>query len=141
MKTRQEENQHVLEHIRMFHKEGIPYSEMAIILRTNVQARNIVHKLMEFNIPFQIRDKVPCIYDHFAVKNILDYVKAAMGIRDRALFLKILNRPNRYLSRELLTESIVDFEHLRTLVEGKEWALDKINQMEYELKILSGLRP
>ncbi len=141
MKTRQEENQHVLEHIRKFNKEGIPYSEMAIIMRTNVQARNIVHKLMEYNIPFQIRDKVPCIYDHFAVKNILDYIKAAMGIRDRALFLKILNRPNRYLSRELLTEPIVDFEQLRTLVEGKEWALDQIDQMEYELKILAGLRP
>ncbi len=141
MKTRQEENQHVLERVRKYNRDGIPYSEMAIILRTNIQARNIVHKLMEYNIPFQIRDKVPCIYDHFAVKNILDYIKAAMGIRDRALFLKILNRPNRYLSRELLTEPIVDFEQLRTLVDGKDWALDKIDQMEYELKILAGLRP
>lgn len=141
MKTRQEENQHVIERIREYQKEGIPYSEMAIILRTNVQARSIVHKLMEYNIPFQIRDKMPCIYDHFAVKNILDYVRVAMGIRERALFLRILNRPNRYLSRELLTESIVDFEELRTMVEGKEWALDKIDQMEYELKILAGLKP
>lgn len=141
MKTRQEENQHVLEQIREYQKDGIPYSEMAIILRTNVQARNIVHKLMEYNIPFQIRDKMPCIYDHFAVKNILDYIRAAMGIRERALFLRILNRPNRYLSRELLTEPVVDFEQLRTMVEGKEWALDKIDQMEYELKILAGLKP
>lgn len=141
MKTRQEENKHVIERIREYQKEGIPYSEMAIILRTNVQARSIVHKLMEYNIPFQIRDKMPCIYDHFAVKNILDYVRVAMGIRERALFLRILNRPNRYLSRELLTESIVDFEELRTMVEGKEWALDKIDQMEYELKILAGLKP
>lgn len=141
MKTRQEENQHVLERIREYQKEGIPYSNMAIIMRTNVQARNIVHKLMEYNIPFQIRDKMPCIYDHFAVKNILDYIRAAMGIRERSLFLRILNRPNRYLSRELLTEPVVDFEELRTMVEGKEWALDKIDQMEYELKILAGLKP
>lgn len=141
MKTRQEENQHVLEQIREYQKNGIPFSEMAIILRTNVQARNIVHKLMEYNIPFQIRDKMPCIYDHFAVKNILDYIRAAMGIRERSLFLRILNRPKRYLSRELLTEPVVDFEQLRTMAEGKEWALDNIDQMEYELKILAGLKP
>ena len=141
METRQEENQHVLQQIRKYQNDGIPYSEMAIILRTNVQARMIVHKLMEYNIPFQIRDKMPCIYDHFAVKNILDYIRVAMGVRDRSLFLRILNRPNRYLSRELLTEPVVDFEELRIMVEGKEWALDNIDQMEYELKILAGLRP
>ncbi len=141
METISNENQHVLEHIRKYYQEGIPYSEMAIILRTNVQARSIVHKLMEYNIPFRIRDKMPCIYDHFAVKNILDYVRAAMGVRDRSLFLRILNRPKRYLSRELLTEPVVDFEQIRTMVEGKEWALDNIDQMEYELKILAGLRP
>lgn len=141
MKTRQEENQHVLKQIRKYHKEGVSYKEMAIVLRTNIQSRSIVHKLMEYNIPFQIRDKMPCIYDHFAVKNILDYIRAAMGVRDRSLFLRILNRPNRYLSRELLTEPIVDFEQLRTMIDGKEWALDNIDQMEYELKILAGLRP
>ena len=141
METRQEENQHVLEQIRQYHNGGIPYSEMSIILRTNVQARNIVCKLMEYNIPFQIRDKMSCIYDHFVVKNILDYIRAAMGIRDRSLFLRILNKPNRYLSRELLSEPLVDFQQLRTKVCEKQWALDNIDKMEYELKILAGLRP
>ncbi len=141
METRQEENTHILNQIRTHQKEGIPYSEMAIIMRTNVQARSIVHKLMEYNIPFQIRDKMPCIYDHFAVQNVLDYIRAALGVRDRALFLRIMNKPNRYLSRDLLTDSVVDFEQLRTMLEGKDWALDNIDQMEYELKILAGLRP
>lgn len=141
MKTLQEENEHVLQRILEYREEGIPYSEMAVIMRTNVQARSIVNKLMEYNIPFHIRDKVPCIYDHFVVRNILDYIRAAMGIRERALFLKILNKPNRYLSRELLTEPVVSFEQLRLMVEGKNWAIDKIDQLEYELKILAGLKP
>lgn len=141
MKTLQEENNHVLMTILDYKKKGIPYHEMAVIVRTNVQARMIVHKLMEYNIPFQVRDKVPCIYDHFTVKNVLDYIRAAMGIRDRALFLRIMNKPNRYLSRELLVEPVVSFEMLRTRVEGKNWALDNIDQFEYELKILAGLKP
>ncbi len=141
MKTRQEENQHILREILKYQKEGIAYSDMAIIVRTNIQSRNIVHKLMEYNIPFQIRDKIPCIYDHFAVKNIFDYIYAALGNRERAIFLRILNRPNRYLSRDLLTESLVDFNQLRINAKNKEWAVDNITQMEYELKILKDLKP
>ena len=141
MKTLSEEINHVLKTIRDYHKEKLPYSEMAVILRTNVQARGIVNKLMEYNIPFQMRDRVPCIYDHFTVQNVLDYIRAAMGSRDRALFLRIMNKPNRYLSRELLTEPVVSFEALRVMVEGKNWALDNIDQFEYELKILAGLKP
>ena len=141
METVPEENNHVLSVILEYKKKGISYDEMAVIVRTNVQARMIVHKLMEYNVPFQVRDRVPCIYDHFTVKNVLDYVRAAMGIRDRALFLRIMNKPNRYLSRELLTEPVVNFETMRTMVEGKNWALDNIDQFEYELKILAGLKP
>lgn len=141
MKDLKEENEHILKMIQKYRADGIPYSEMAVIMRTNVQARSVVYKLMEYNIPFQIRDKVPCIYDHFTVRNILDYIRAAMGIRERALFLRILNKPNRYLSRELLTEPVFSFEDLRSKVEGKDWALDNIAQFEYELKILAGLKP
>ena len=32
--------------------KGIPYSEMAVLFRTNTQARTLSSKLMEFNIPF-----------------------------------------------------------------------------------------
>lgn len=141
MKTLKEENKHALNEILDYYKAGIPYSEMAVIVRTNVQARSLVHKLMEFNVPFQMRDKVPCIYDHFTVRNILDYIKAAMGIRDRDVFLRIMNKPNRYMKRELLTESQVSFERLKEEAEDKSWVVDKITQLEYELKILAGLKP
>lgn len=141
MKTLSEENSHVLKQIMEYHGCGTKYEQIAVIVRTNVQARGIVNRLMEYNVPFQIRDKVPCVYDHFTVKNILDYVRAAMGIRERALFLRIINKPNRYLTRELLTEPVISFEGLREAFAGKEWAVENINQMEYELKILAGLKP
>lgn len=141
IKTLQEECNHILNTILEYKKSGTAYQEIAVIMRTNVQARPVINKLMEYNIPFQVRDKVPCIYDHFVVKNILDYVRAAMGNRDRALFLRIMNKPKRYLSRDILTEPVVSFEDMRVMVEGKNWAIDNIDQFEYELKILAGLKP
>lgn len=136
-----EENQHILKTIQEYHRLGMPYQDMAIIMRTNVQARAIVHKLMEYNIPFQVRDRIPCIYDHFTVRNILDYIRVAMGNREREVFLRIMNKPGRYLSREILTEPVIDFDRLREVLSGKAWAVENLNQMEYELKILAGLKP
>lgn len=141
MKDCVEENTHLLREIQNYQKQGIAYEEMAVIMRTNIQARGILHKLMEYNIPFQIRDKMSCIYDHFTVRDILDYIRAAMGIRERAIFLRIMNKPKRYLSRELLTDATVDFDDLREKLKDKDWGIQNVDQFEYDLKVLAGLKP
>ena len=66
---------------------------MAVIFRTNTQPRLLVGRLMEYNIPFQMRDVIPNIFDHWIARNILTYIKLAMGNRDRKLFLQVMNRP------------------------------------------------
>lgn len=141
VKNRNEENSEILDTIRKYHEEGIPYSEMSVIYRTNAQAGNLVKILMDYNIPFYTRDKVPCIYDHFVVKNIFDYINAAMGSRERSLFLRIINRPNRYISREMLTEKDFSFDDMIKRYEGKDWAQDNLIQMRYDLETLSKLKP
>lgn len=141
VKNQIEESEHILRLINKYHNEGIPFKEMAIICRTNNEPRMVVNKLMDFNIPFRMRDKVPNLYDHFVSKNIFDYIYAALGNRDRSLFLRILNRPNRYLKRDILTSSTVDFNQLRENVENKSWAIDNIYKLEYDLKMISKLKP
>ena len=141
MKNKTEENTHIIETIRKYYDNGIPYSEMSVIYRTNSQAGTLVQRLMEYNIPFYTRDKVPCIYDHFAVRNVLDYIKAALGDRKRGLFLRIINRPNRYISREMLMESEFSFDTMIERYDGKDWAVDNLIQLRYELETLSQLKP
>ncbi len=141
MKNIAKENEHVLDMIQKYRDEGVPLRDMAVIVRTNVQARPIVNKLMEYNIPFQVRDKVPCIYDHFTVRNIFDYIRLALGNRERGLFLRIMNKPNRYISRELLREPYVDFEELKKAFGKKDWMAERIEQLAYEMEILAGLKP
>ncbi|MBR1599307.1 MAG: ATP-dependent helicase [Lachnospiraceae bacterium] len=143
MKNRNDENTHIIETVRRYFEEGVPYSEMSVIYRINAQAGSLVHRLMEYNIPFYTRDRVPCIYDHFAVKNIFDYIRAASGNRERGLFLRIINRPNRYISREMLMESEFSFDALikRYEADKKDWAVDKLMQLKYDLETLSRLKP
>lgn len=123
------------------HEQGCPYEEMAVLYRTNSGARFLVELLMEYQIPFQMRDVVPNLYEHWIARNFISYMKLAMGDRSRKEFLQVMNRPNRYISRDALEESQVSFEALRWHYEDKEWMLDRIDKFEEDLNLLKNMTP
>ena len=123
------------------HEQGCPYEEMAVLYRTNSGARFLVEILMEYQIPFQMWDVLPNLYDHWIARNFISYMKLAMGDRSRKEFLQVMNRPNRYISRDALEESQVSFEALRWHYEDKEWMLDRIDKFEEDLNLLKNMTP
>lgn len=135
------ENKKTVETVLAYKKAGILFSEMAVLFRTNTQPGALVEKLMEYNIPFRMKDNIPNIYDHWIARNIICYIKIALGNRERGLFLQIMNRPKRYISREYIDTTMVDFERLRTYYEDKDWMAERIDRLEYDLKIIKNLRP
>lgn len=135
------ENKRTIEDILSLARAGMPYEEMAVLLRTNGQAGMLAEVFMRYNIPFYIRDRIPNRYEHWVAKDIMAYIKIALGSRERRLFLQIANRPKRYISREALEEPQVEFEGLRWFYEDKEWMLDRIDQMETDIRVLCRLRP
>lgn len=141
LKDAGEECTDILKGIRFYHKKGIPLEEMAVIFRTNTQPRLLVGRLMEYNIPFQMRDVIPNIFDHWIARNILTYIKIAMGNRDRKLFLQIMNRPKRYISRSMITDSQIDLKKLKQQTFGKKWLYEKIDKLEMDLCLLRKMEP
>ena len=139
--TQEEEGERIVELIRRYKADGIPYKEMAVLFRTNTQARGVMGKLLSYNIPFQMRDVVPNLFDHWIAKNIITYIKLAMGNRDRSLMLQIMNRPNRYLSRETLQEPMVDFDKWKWLYRDRDWMVERIDKLEYDLEMLAKTNP
>lgn len=139
--TQEEEGERIVELIRKYKSQGIPYKEMAVLFRTNTQARSVMGKLLSYNIPFQMRDVVPNLFDHWIAKNIITYIKLAMGNRERGLFLQIMNRPNRYLSRDTLTEAVVDFSRWKCAYRDRDWMMDRIDKLEYDLLMLAKTNP
>ena len=136
-----EECQDILRAINFYQGKGIPLEEMAVIYRTNTQPRQLLGKLMEFNIPFQMRDMIPNIFDHWISRNILAYIHLALGERDRGLFLQIMNRPKRYISRNMLDQPTVSFNSLKRQAYGKKWLFEKIDQLEMDLTLISAMEP
>lgn len=139
--SQEEEGDRILEVIRGYHAKGIPYREMAILFRTNTQARGIMGKLMSYNIPFRMKDTVPNLFEHWIAKDIIAYLRLARGERDRGLFLKIMNRPNRYISRESLQETTINFDRLKWRYREKDWMVDRIDRMEYDLSMIAKANP
>lgn len=123
------------------YREGVRLSEMAILVRTNLAAAPLLRKLMEYNIPFRLKDSLPNLYDHFIAQDILAYIKIALGNRERGLFLQIMNRPKRYISRDCLDRQEVDLEEIREYYEDKNWMLERIDQLEYDLALLASMGP
>lgn len=136
-----EQNEAIRERILSYRGQGIPYHEMAVLFRTNLQARGLASKLMEFNIPFLLREHLPNLYEHWAVQDILTYIQVAMGARERAKVMRIINRPKRYVHKNAFTEPYADLEELKLFYEEKEWMIERIEQLQSDLKMLSALKP
>ncbi len=136
-----EECESIRAKILEYKDKGLPYSEMAVLFRTNTQARTLSSKLMEFNIPFVMKERIPNMYDHWIAKDIITYIRIARGSRERADFLRIINRPKRYVHRAAFTESVVDMEELKSFYEDKEWMVERFEQFEYDMKMLAHLKP
>lgn len=131
----------ILKKIQEYHGQGIPYSSMAVIYRTNTQPRPILGKLMEYNIPFQVRDTIPSLFDHWIAENMISYLKMALGSRDRQTFLNIMNRPKRYISRSMVTKPTVNLIELADSVREKPWLAERIERMLYDLGQIAKMGP
>ena len=138
-----DEAEKIVAQIQMYQKEGIAYQEMAVLFRTNMQMRLLAGKLMEHGVPFTMRENLPNLFDTWMARDIMCYLQLALGNRSREKFLKIANRPVRYLSRTAFTESEVSFDKLRAYyaVKNQEWMEERIWNFEYDLKNLASLSP
>ena len=136
-----QESLFIMKKIREYVSHGGRYGQVAVLYRNNMDARVISQRFMEYNVPFYMKDVIPNIYEHWISRNIIAYMKAAEGERDRSVILQIVNRPKRYIGRECLDEQRVDFEKMRRYYEDKYWVIKKIDRLEEDLVRLRRMDP
>ena len=115
--------------------------DTAVLFRTNQEAEGLVGALMEYQIPFTMKEQLPNLFRHWISRNLQAYLKMAAGDRSRKTFLEIMNRPNRYIARDALGSSTISFGELREFYKDKDWMCDRITTLETHLRILSTLAP
>ena len=136
-----EEAEYVLEEIQKCKENGIKEEEIAILFRVHTDARAVVEAMVERKIPFQMKEHLPNIYEHFIAKDIMAYFRLATGKRRRQDFLQVMNRPKRYLGRDSVSGRQVSFEDMRKFYCDKDWMIDRIDQFEWDVKMLMKMAP
>lgn len=136
-----QEAEYVLERIREYREKGVSYTEMAVLYRTNVDARAMSELMTEYQIPFVMKEHLNNIYEYFIALDMISYLRLSQGEYDRKYFLQIANRPNRYLTRESMKTGNVSYESLRRYYRDKDWMVDRIDQLEWDMKMICDKTP
>ena len=139
--TTKDEYLRVVDEIRKSFDAGNKYHEHAILYRTNHVIFPLVRYLIEYNIPFVLKDGIPNIFEHWIAKDYITYMKVALGSRSRGDFIRIMNKPKRYIGRDYLTEEQISFDELEKYYEDKPWMYERLDKMKADLEFMSKLPP
>ena len=124
-----------------FRKAGVSYKDMAVLFRTNHYARDFFEYAVNLGIPIKTKERIPTLYDHFAVQDLLAYFRLGAGSRKREDFLKICNRPVRYIKRAAFERAVTSFEDLRIFYEEQDYMMERIDTFEGEILRLKSMTP
>ncbi|MBR2186767.1 MAG: ATP-dependent helicase [Lachnospiraceae bacterium] len=113
----------------------------AILLRTNELLSYYAEKLSILNISFNCRDRIKNIYDHFIAVDIFAILALSNGDRSRSLFLTVMNRPFRGISRNALPFEKVSMEDILRFHEKDLRTIAEVRRFFRDLSLLSKMKP
>ncbi|MGL5693233.1 MAG: ATP-dependent helicase, partial [Peptostreptococcaceae bacterium] len=97
-------------------KDFVEYSDFAVIYRTNIQSRALVDVFMDLRIPFVVKDSIMTIYDHWAAQDILAYLRLGLDPSSSKDWIRIINKPFRYISRDNINSIKEEKDFINALV-------------------------
>lgn len=77
----------------------VEVNDIAVLYRTNIESRSIIDSFLKNNIKFKFLDKKYNFFEHFICQDIIAYLKLSVDEYDRNSFIKIINKPYRYVSK------------------------------------------
>lgn len=119
----------------------IPLREQAVLYRTNRQPGGLLMALRKKNIPYRMQGRTNDLWEHWMTQDIAAYFRLAGGARERREFLRIANRPVRYLPRDLFLEARIEKEHLLRSLSGRYDLQDIVRKLFFDIEMLRKMNP
>lgn len=141
-----EELKYLCRQIRKYIKEGIEPSEMAILVRNNSQIPGIVEFLKNEMLETNNAKGSNSIYQGIVAKDVIAYVKAsikfeAVPLRENENLIYILNKPARFISRQVIGRDNMDFERLKSVYSHNQEIVKNIEQLLFHMTMIRKLNP
>lgn len=102
--NRAEELSFLTEEIMTHRNEGLT----AILVRTNRMAEQVSEACFRRQIPYQMREKKQDFYAQKCVVEVLSVIRFVAEGKNRSDFMAFMNKPVRYINREMLQKETVD---------------------------------
>jgi len=125
-----------------------PEESRAVLFRTNSYMQGFAARLQAANIPYEMREKVSSIYEHFIVADLRAYLQVAQGKGSREQMLRIMNRPSRFISREALGDGRIEISRMQAYYQRaqmpesqKRRVREALSKLEGQLQKLRDLSP
>lgn len=132
----EEEALYLSKEVRELIADGIKPEEIAVISRTNIISNIYYTRLNSDGVACRTLTAVHNIYDSWLMQDIAAYMRLSQGMYDKENAVRIINKPSRYIKRALITQPF-NFEHLRKCYDGDEGLIKIINDMQFDIKMLS----
>lgn len=143
----------VVHTIKSLIKTGVKPCDIAILYRNHNIAHTIIEKLVSSHLPFYLKDNMPNIYTHWIMQDFEALFFIAEGHCTRERLLRIINKPNHYISRFSIPEDAIAerntcqdtidayFSHMSDYYSDKAYMISKIKTLYQHFKNLAKLRP
>lgn len=120
------------------------YTDFAVIYRTNIQSRALVDVFMDMRIPFVVKDSIVTIYDHWAAQDILAYLRIGVSPNSNKDWIRIINKPFRYISKDNLNLIKDEPDFINSLINKCDLhpkQVKTINDLDIDISYVKGLNP
>lgn len=114
-------------------KQGYNYSDIACIFRINGDMNGLAEYFTRKKIPFVMKESYSSIFKHFIALDIIAYLNFFLEGKKRSDFIRIMNKPLRYISRNAMSSinnEIVVWKELKEYYKSKRYITDNIEQLE-----------
>ena len=135
----------VAEKIAVLLDEGVPLTEIAVIYRTNLQGGTFARELYKRGIPYDLRDNSGNVYEHWITKDLLAYLLLAENEESDSALRRILNKPKRYIGKDLLAEAeTMPYNLMRSFFvcpSLKKWQEEHLENLRIDLSQIRRKQP
>ena len=125
--------------------EGVPLTEIAVIYRTNLQGGAFARELYKRGIPYDLRDNSGNVYEHWIAKDLLAYLLLAENEESDSALRRILNKPKRYIGKDLLAEAeTMPYNLMRSFFvcpSLKKWQEEHLENLRIDLSQIRKKQP
>ena len=117
------------------------YSDIAILYRTNNHTIYTADRLMREGIPFTMKEKPKNIYESPVAKDIIAYMRYALYETNQEDFLRIMNKPVRYIKRSTVPRGAFKMRELIDNNHATGYVVQNILEFYDDLRFIKSLNP